>query len=315
MKKKLLCAILAGTMILSVPVYAKDLSVTVPSYVTDAGLSDFPDSQESSTADDGSMVYTLNKDQQKKWKEYLKSSLDAAIKDVLSDKETYPNIEDMTYNDDMTKFNINISSADNMTMSEAFVGYLPLFFAPLYQEVNGIDEDKVDYKIISTDSSTGDKYESDYKQNKADWDSSFFSNSSTVSSDTQNSSGENVDAIAFESDSSSLKYTGFETMPYDSSSTDTLGVVKFNFSNKNDSPVDAASQYSIKAYQNGIELEWYDGTGNAACDNTYKTILKDASLEVGFAFMLQDTQSPITVYAYDGYMGDAACQIQEIKIQ
>ena len=143
MKKKLLCAILAGTMILSVPVYAKDLSVTVPSYVTDAGLSDFPDSQESSTADDGSMVY-------------LKSSLDAAIKDVLSDKETYPNIEDMTYNDDMTKFNINISSADNMTMSEAFVGYLPLFFAPLYQEVNGIDEDKVDYKIISTDSSTGD---------------------------------------------------------------------------------------------------------------------------------------------------------------
>lgn len=57
MKKKLLCAILAGTMILSVPVYAKDLSVTVPSYVTDAGLSDFPDSQESSTADDGSMVY------------------------------------------------------------------------------------------------------------------------------------------------------------------------------------------------------------------------------------------------------------------
>ena len=160
-----------------------------------------------------------------------------------------------------------------------------------------LDEDKVDYKIISTDSSTGDKYESDYKQNKADWDSSFFSNSSTVSSDTQNSSGENVDAIAFESDSSSLKYTGFETMPYDSSSTDTLGVVKFNFSNKNDSPVDAASQYSIKAYQNGIELEWYDGTGNAACDNTYKTILKDASLEVGFAFMLQDTQSPITVYA------------------
>ena len=40
-EKKLLCAILAGTMILSVPVYAKDLSVTVPSYVTDAGLSDF----------------------------------------------------------------------------------------------------------------------------------------------------------------------------------------------------------------------------------------------------------------------------------
>lgn len=315
MKKKFLYAILAGTVIFSTPVYAKDSTVTVPAYVVDIGISDFPESQASSITDDGSTIYTLNEDQQKEWREYLKSSLDDAIKNVLSDKETYPNIEDMTYNDDMTEFNVNISSADNMTMSEAFVGYFPLFFAPLYQEVNGVDADKVDYKMISVDSSTGDKYESDYEQEKTSWDSSFFSNSSVTSSDTQTSSDEKVDAITFDSNSSTLKYTGFETMPYDSSSADILGVVKFNFSNKNDSPVDAASQYSIKAYQNGIELERYAGTGNATCDNTCKTILKDASLEVGFAFMLQDTQSPITIYAYDGYMGNAPCQIQEIEIQ
>ena len=206
-----------------------------------------------------------------------------------------------------------------MTMSEAFVGFLPLFYAPLYQEADGVAEDKVDYKIISTDSSTGDKYESDYKQNKADWDSSFFSGgttSSITSDNSQNSVGENVDVIAFDSDSSSLSYTGFETMPYDDPSSDaTLGVVKFNYTNKTNSPAESASLYSIKAYQNGIELEWYAGTGNAACDNTYKTILKDATLEVGFAFMLQDTTSPITVYAYDGFSGDAPCQIQEIEIQ
>lgn len=319
MKKKLLCVILTGTMLFSVPVYAKDLTVTVPSYVTDAGLTDFPDSQESSASDDDSTVYTLDKDQQESWKKYLKSSLDDAIKAVLDDKENYPKIEDMSYNKDMTEFKIEISSSDNMTMSEAFVGFLPLFYAPLYQEADGVAEDKVDYKIISTDSSTGDKYESDYKQNKADWDSSFFSGgttSSITSDNSQNSVGENVDVIAFDSDSSSLSYTGFETMPYDDPSSDaTLGVVKFNYTNKTNSPAESASLYSIKAYQNGIELEWYAGTGNAACDNTYKTILKDATLEVGFAFMLQDTTSPITVYAYDGFSGDAPCQIQEIEIQ
>lgn len=315
MKKKFLCAILTGVMICSVPVYAKDSTVTVPAYVVDFGISDFPESQSSSVADDGSTVYTLNEDQQKEWKEYLKASLDDAIKNVLSDKETYPNIEGMTYNDDMTEFNVNISSADNMTMSEAFVGYFPLFFAPLYQEANGVDTDKVDYKMISVDSSTGDKYESDYKQIKADWDSSSFSVSSSSSNSAQSSSYENVDVISFSSDISALEYTGFETMPYDSSSTDILGVVKFNFSNKADTPTDVSSRYRVKAYQNGIELEWYAGTGNIACDNTYKTILKDASLEVGFAFMLQDAQSSITVYAYDGHMGDAPCQVQEISIQ
>ena len=318
MKKKLLCAILAGTMMFVVPVYAKDLTVTVPSYVAESGLSDLPEAQNSSVSDDGTTIYTLDKDQQKIWKEYLKSSLDDTIKTVLDDKENYPNIEDFSYNKDMTEFKFSLSSADNMTLSEAFVGFLPLFYAPLYQEADGVAEDKVDYKIISTDSSTGDEYTSDYKQNKADWESSFFSNSSSVSTasdNTQDSSVEKVEAIAFDSDKSSLTYTGFETMPYDDSSSDTLGIVKFNYTNKTDSPTESASLYSIKAYQNGIELDWYSATGNAACDNTYKTILKDATLEVGFAFMLQDTTSPITVYAYDGFSGDAPCQTQEIAIQ
>ena len=64
-----------------------------------------------------------------------------------------------------------------------------------------------------------------------------------------------------------------------------------------------------------MELDWYAGSGNTACDNTYKTVLKGATLEVGFAFMLQDTTNPIIVYAYDGFSGDAPCQTQEIAIQ
>ena len=168
MKKKLLCTILAGTMMFSVPVYAKDLTVTVPSYVAESGLSDLPEAQNSSVSDDGTTIYTLDKDQQKIWKEYLKSSLDDAIKTVLDDKGNYPNIEDFSYNKDMTEFKFSLSSADSMTLSESFVGFLPLFYAPLYQEADGVAEDKVDYKIISTDSSTGDEYTSDYKQNKAD---------------------------------------------------------------------------------------------------------------------------------------------------
>ena len=57
------------------------------------------------------------------------------------------------------------------------------------------------------------------------------------------------------------------------------------------------------------------GNGNAACDNTYKTVLKDTSIETGFAFMLQDAESPITVYAYDGFMSNSPYQVQEIAIK
>ena len=104
-------------------------------------------------------------------------------------------------------------------------------------------------------------------------------------------------------------------MPYEDGSSDILGIVKFNFTNKTDSPDSATSFYNIKAYQNSVELTWYMGNGNAACDNTYKTVLKDTSIETGFAFMLQDAESPITVYAYDGFMSVSPCQVQEIAIK
>ena len=104
-------------------------------------------------------------------------------------------------------------------------------------------------------------------------------------------------------------------MSYEEGSSDILGIVKFNFTNKTDSPNSATSFYNIKAYQNGVELTWYMGNGNAACDNIYKTVLKDTSIETGFAFMLQDAESPITVYAYDGFMSNSPYQVQEIAIK
>lgn len=124
---------------------------------------------------------------------------------------------------------------------------------------------------------------------------------------------EQAEHIAFVSDNSSLEYTGFEFMDY--SETETLAIVKFNFSHQTDSPSNASAFYNIKAFQNGVELAWYAGTGNSSCENTTKQVLKDTSVEIGYAFMLQDTESPITLYVYDGFFEDSPCQTQEIPIK
>ena len=53
----------------------------------------------------------------------------------------------------------------------------------------------------------------------------------TSSDDMNNTSSSEtkVDKISLTSDSSSLEYSGFETMPYEDGSSDILGIVKFNF--------------------------------------------------------------------------------------
>ncbi len=141
----------------------------------------------------------------------------------------------------------------------------------------------------------------------------------TLDDSTESAGNETVDQneqtehIAFVSDDSSLEYAGFEFMDY--SETETLAVVKFTFSHQTDAPSGASAFYNIKAFQNGVELAWYMGMGNASCENTTKQVLKDTSIEIGYAFMLQDTENPITLYVYDGFFEDSPCQIQEISIK
>lgn len=175
-KKKAVAMFLTATFTLtsSVPVLAggKDVTVTVPSYgfEEDDDTSSVPEAKEAVVNEDGSTTYTLTKKQQKEWKKAVKSNFDDYIKDILDDDTNYPNVEDITYNNDMTEFEIDLATT-NIAQSELFIGYIALFTAPVYQQVNGVAEKDVDYKVTVKDSSTGEETVSTYAENKADWES------------------------------------------------------------------------------------------------------------------------------------------------
>lgn len=175
-KKKAAAMFLTATFTLtsSVPVLAggKDVTVTVPSYgfEEDDDTSSVPEAKEAVVNEDGSITYTLTKKQQKEWKKAVKSNFDDYIKDILDDDTNYPNVEDITYNNDMTEFEIDLATT-NIAQSELFIGYIALFTAPVYQQVNGVAEKDVDYKVTVKDSSTGEETVSTYAENKADWES------------------------------------------------------------------------------------------------------------------------------------------------
>lgn len=188
-KKKAAAMFLTATFTLtsSIPVLAggKDVTITVPNYgfEEDDDTSSVPEAKEAVVNDDGSTTYTLTKKQQKEWKKAVKSNFDDYIKDILDDDTNYPNVEDITYNDAMTEFEIDLSTT-NVAQSEFFIGYIALFTAPVYQQVNGVAEKDVDYKVTVKDSSTGEETVTTYAENKADWES--FSDSFTMhSEDTQ----------------------------------------------------------------------------------------------------------------------------------
>ena len=56
--------------------------------------------------------------------------------------------------------------------------------APTYQQVNGVPEKDVDYKLVVKDSSNGEETTQTYAENKADWES-FSSSFTMYAEDTQ----------------------------------------------------------------------------------------------------------------------------------
>ena len=180
MKKKTFAVLLSATLVTSstVTVFAKDITVTVPDYgFGEEDTSKMPESKETTVNDDGSTTYTLTTKQQKKWKKTVKSNFDDYVKDILDNDTDYPNVENITYNDDMTEFEIDLTST-NLSQSEFFIGFIPLFTAPTYQQLNGVSEKDVDYKLTVKDFTSGEETVQTYAENKADWES--FNDSFTM---------------------------------------------------------------------------------------------------------------------------------------
>lgn len=175
MKKKNAAIFLAGVLAVScyTPAFAggKDITVTIPDYgFGEDDESNVPEAKETVVNEDGSKTYTLTEKQQKEWKKALKANFDDYIKDILDDDANYPNVEDITYNDDMTEFEVDFNSTD-LSQSEVFLGYIALFTAPAYQQVNGVAEKDVDYKLTVKDSSSGEENVQTYAENKDSWKS------------------------------------------------------------------------------------------------------------------------------------------------
>ncbi|MEF9942534.1 MAG: hypothetical protein RR799_09510, partial [Lachnospiraceae bacterium] len=60
--------------------------------------------------DDGSITMKMSKSAHEKLLKEFKNSVDESIEETLGDKENYPSIDAITYNDDLTEFNVNVDA-------------------------------------------------------------------------------------------------------------------------------------------------------------------------------------------------------------
>lgn len=109
--------------------------------------------------EDGSVTMKMTKDAHETLLSDFKTSIDEGINEILSDKETYPSFDSITYNDDVTQFDVNVDAASYGGMQSLVV---LVFYVEgnMYQAFNAVAQDQIKTVVNFKNKDTGEVIES-----------------------------------------------------------------------------------------------------------------------------------------------------------
>lgn len=108
--------------------------------------------------DDGSITMKMSKSAHKKLLDEFKVGIDEGITEILNDKETYPSLTEITYNDDLTDFTVKVDS--NTYGGFEGLSALTLYISGnVYQALNATPEDQIKTIVNFVDKDTGEVIE------------------------------------------------------------------------------------------------------------------------------------------------------------
>ena len=100
--------------------------------------------------DDGSATYVMSKKQHKEMMDKMSVSINDSLAELIGSEE-YPNVTEITTNDDFTEFTITTTSTE-LSMNESFSVIMFYMYGGMYNIFNGTPVDNVHVDFVNADS-------------------------------------------------------------------------------------------------------------------------------------------------------------------
>ena len=135
-----------------------NVEITIPKDYFDEGTSQESLDQEAQEKgyksvtlnDDGSATYVMTKAQHDEMMEGIANEIKESISEMIG-SEDYPNITDISYNDDYTHFTVTTKSSElNLTESFSVIAFYA--YGGLYNTFNGTPTDSIQVDFVNADS-------------------------------------------------------------------------------------------------------------------------------------------------------------------
>lgn len=108
---------------------------------------------------DGSMTFKMTKDAHKELLSSIKETIDESIKEILEDKENYPSFDSISYNEDLTVFDIKVDPAVYGGF-ESLSAYVFCMYGNMYQALNAVPEGELKTVVNMVNKDTREVIES-----------------------------------------------------------------------------------------------------------------------------------------------------------
>lgn len=109
--------------------------------------------------EDGSVTMKMTKKAHKALLEEIKTGIDEGLKEILEDKENYPSFDSITYNDDVTQFDVKVDAASYDGL-QSFVALAFYIEGNMYQTLNAVPEAELKTIVNFINKDTGEIIES-----------------------------------------------------------------------------------------------------------------------------------------------------------
>lgn len=142
-------------------------------------------------------------------------------------------------------------------------------------------------------------------------------NEAVTDTDSENLS--EVDTIDLSVDDGSIKYVGFEYASEDLVSEDNVIILKFEYTNNQNTPAQCQSTFYIQAFQNGVELDSSLSYSSAdpeqyeLCRNFFSSVMNGGTVTFGTLVQTKDS-SPLTIMVRENGGLNGKYQSMELDI-
>lgn len=133
------------------------VEITIPSEFMDGSTQEELDAtveekgfKSATLHEDGSATYVMTKAQHKEMMDEMTESINNSLSEMIG-SEDYPNITEITSNDDFTKFTVTTSSTE-LSLTESFSVLTFYMYGGMYNIFNGTPVDDVQVDFVNSDS-------------------------------------------------------------------------------------------------------------------------------------------------------------------